>query len=156
MFRSFAITLTAIALTGCASIQTQALREASSADAAAITVFRVHAFNAGGVALGVGVNGTTFASLANDEYVTAKLPSGQQTVFVKASHGSPSSVSVALKPGDHLCFKTEADAANLGKVAMPPLLMITGYSFTLEQVSCPSTEALEKYKRVEVAYRTAN
>ena len=59
-----------------------------------------------------------------------------------------------VKSGDRVCLKTEADAGNLGRVLLPPLLIASGYRFTLEQAPCPSAAELAGYKRVDIDYQS--
>lgn len=142
-----------VLIAGCSSLPLAPLAAPDVANRAEVVIYRVYAFNAGGVPLAVGTGGQAFASLGTSEYVAAFVPPGSHAFFVQAGSANPATVSVALKSGERACLKTEADPANLGKVLLPPLLMATGYAFTLEQTPCPSEVDLAKYKRVNVEYR---
>ncbi len=138
---------------GCSSLPVVPLSAPDVANRAEVVIYRVYAFNAGGVSLTVGTGGQAFANLNNTEYVAAFVPPGSRPFFVQARSADPTTFTVELKPGERACLKTEADPGNLGKVLLPPLLIATGYRFTLEQVPCPSEGEFAKYKRVNVEYR---
>ena len=139
--------------TGCSSLPVVPLPTPDVANRAEVVIYRVYAFNAGGVSLTVGTGGQAFASLDNREYVAAFVPSGGRPFFVQARSADPTTLTLELKPGDRACLKTEADPGNLGKALLPPLLIASGYRFTLEQVPCPSEGEFAKYRRVNVEYR---
>ena len=138
---------------GCSSLPVVPLSAPDVANRAEVVIYRVYSFNAGGVSLTVGTGGQAFANLSNTEYVAAFVPPGSRPFFVQARSADPTTLTVELKPGERACLKTEADPGNLGKVLLPPLLIATGYRFTLEQVPCPSESEFAKYKRVNVEYR---
>ena len=138
---------------GCSSLPVVPLSGPDVANRAEVLIYRVYAFNAGGVSLAVGTGAEAFANLNNSEYVSAFVSPGTRTFFVQARSADPTTLTLELKPGERACLKTEADPRNLGKVLLPPLLIASGYGFTLEQVPCPSDSELAKYKHVNVEYR---
>jgi len=147
------LSLVALLAAGCSSLPVVPLSAPDAANRAEVVIYRVYAFNAGGVSLSVGTGTQAFAKLDNTEYVVAFVPPGSRPFFVQARSAEPTTLALELKPGERVCLKTEADAGNLGKVLLPPLLIASGYRFTLEQVPCPSEGELAKYKRVNVEYR---
>jgi hypothetical protein len=147
------LSLVVLIAAGCSSLPVVPLSAPDVANRAEVLIYRVYAFNAGGVSLAVGTAGAAFASLKNTEYVLALVSPGSRTFFVQARSADPTTLTLELKPGERACLRTEADPRNLGKVLLPPLLIATGYRFTLEQVPCPSEDELAKYKRVNVEYR---
>ena len=139
---------------GCSSVPIVPLPPPDPTSRAEVVIYRVSAFNAGGVSLAVGTGNQAFAQLDNGNYVAAFVPPGSRSFFVQARSAEPTTLALELKPGERVCLKTEADAGNLGKVLLPPLLMAGGYRFTLARVPCPSEVELAKYKRIDVDYRT--
>lgn len=137
----------------CSSLPVLPLSAPAAANRAEVIIYRVYALNAGGVSLAVGTGTQAFAKLDNTEYVVALVPPGSHPFFVQARNAQPTMLALELKPGDRVCLKTEADLGNLGKMLLPPLLIASGYRFTLEQVPCPSEDEFAKYKQVNVEYR---
>jgi hypothetical protein len=118
-----------------------------------IFVYRESAFAAGGLAVNIGVNGKSFAKLSNSEFVRAQLPVGKHDIFVQARTAEASKVSITVAQNKPLCLRTSASSSTYVKVAVPMALMLTGYHFYLEEVSCPSKDELAKYKEVLVTYQ---
>jgi hypothetical protein len=151
--RCVSLSITTLMTAGCSSLPIEQLSAPDAANRAEVVIYRVYAFNAGGVSLTVGTDGKAFASLNNSEYVAAFVSPGAHAFFVQARNADPTKVTIELKRGERACLKAEADPGNLGKVILPPLLMATGYGFTLAPAACPSDAELAKYKRVDVEYR---
>jgi hypothetical protein len=145
--------LSTLLLAACSSVSLSPLPATDPANRAEVLIFRVYAFNAGGLSLAVGMGNEAFAKLENSEYVVALVAAGNADFFVQVRTAEPTRVRVNLKAGDEICLKTEADPENLGKVLLPPALMATGYRFTLAHVVCPSEAELLNYKRVSATYR---
>lgn len=141
-------------LFGCtASLPTNPLPATDLNNRAEVLIFRVYAFNAGGVSLTVGMGNEAFVTLENSEYVIAEVAPGDADFFVQALSADPTKVRISSRAGARVCLKTEADPENLAKVLLPPLLMATGYRFTLADVACPNETELLKYKKVNATYR---
>lgn len=139
-------------LAGCASQPVVAISKPSPSARAEVLVFRESSFIAGGVSLAVGTNGAAFASLSNSDYVVAELAPGDREVFVQARSAEPTRVQVKLQHGARTCLRTSASPSTVAKVAVPIALIATGYHFYLDEVPCPSSEELAKYKRIPVSY----
>ena len=141
-------------LVGCSSQPIVAIRKPSPTAQAEVVVFRESSFIAGGVSLAVGTGTTAFASISNSEYVSANLPAGKQDIFVQARTADPTRIPLTLQNGSRVCLRTSSSPSTLAKVAIPITLIFTGYHFYLDEVPCPSTDELSKYKQVPVNYVT--
>lgn len=141
-------------LVGCSSLPIVAISKPSPLAQGEVLIFRESSFIAGGVSLVVGTGTKAFASIDNSEYVTANLSAGEQDIFVQARTADPTRLRLTLRNGSRICLRTSSSPSTLAKVAIPITLMITGYHFYLDEVSCPSTEVLSKYKQVPVTYAT--
>lgn len=117
-----------------------------------LIVFREAAFAAGAVGLAVGTSGKAFASIGNSEKVRVALPVGKHEVFVQARTAEPTRVQVDVGRGGVVCLRTSSSPSTYAKVVVPIALMVTGYHFYLDEVPCPATEELGKYKDVAVIY----
>jgi hypothetical protein len=142
-------------LAGCVSPAVVPLPIPDPAASAEVLVFRAYAFNAGGVTLSVGIGGQVFARLDNTEYVVATVPAGSVSVFVQARSAEATVVNLELKPKARTCLLTEAAGSNLAKVLFPPLLMASGYRFSLSEVACPDAAELGTYQKIDVQYRSS-
>ena len=139
-------------LTGCASQPLVAIPRPAATAQAEVLIFRESAFIAGGVSLAVGTGASAFAFISNSEYVSALLPVGEHEVFVQARAAEPTKVRLTLLHGSRTCLRTSSSSSTVAKVAVPILLIATGYHFFLDEVPCPSAEELVKYKQVSVNY----
>jgi hypothetical protein len=146
------LVLGAAALAGCAGQPITALERPSASAKAEVVVFRESSFIAGGVSLTVGTGNAAFASLANDEYVSVELPTGERDVFVRARSAEPTRIRLRLQPASRVCLRTSASSNTIAKTLFPVALMTTGYEFQLDEVACPSTAELARYKPVQVTY----
>jgi hypothetical protein len=139
-------------LAGCASQPVVAIPKPSASARAEVLVYRESSFIAGGVSLAVGTSGTAFASLSNSDYVVAEMSPGEREIYVQARSAEPTRVQVKLQHGSRTCLRTSASPSTVAKVAIPITLIATGYHFYLDEVPCPSTEELSKYKLLPVSY----
>lgn len=142
-----------VTLAGCASAPLMPLTRPNVDSQGEIVVFREYAFAAGGVGLTVGANNAAFASLGNTEKVRAFLPLGSHDLFVQARAAEPTTLKVNIQPGSLVCLRASANPSTYAKVVIPITLMVTGYHFYLDEVACPSTQELAKYKDVQVTYK---
>jgi hypothetical protein len=150
--RSLMLVLALASLPGCSSLPVVSMPRPSATAQAEVLVYRESSFIAGGVSLAVGTGSAAFASISNSEYVVANLPSGDRDVFVQARTAEPTRVQLKLRHGTRTCLRTSSSPSTIAKVVVPITLMATGYHFYLDEVPCPSTEQLSKYKQVFVTY----
>jgi hypothetical protein len=146
----FVLVLTLLA--GCASLPLTTISKPSPTAQAEVVIFRESSFIAGAVSLAVGNGTSAFAYIANSEYVSVNLPTGEQDIFVQARTADPTRVRLILQPASRVCLRTSASPSTLAKVLVPVTLMATGYHFYLDEVTCPSAEELAKYKQVFITY----
>jgi hypothetical protein len=139
-------------LAACSSAPLKPLPAPIAGNFGEVVVYREWAFAAGGIPLTVGVKDGGFVLLSNSEKVTARLTPGEHEVFVQARSSEPTKLRIAVKNGDVLCLRTSASSSTYAKTALPPVLMITGYQFYLDEVPCPSHDELAKYKEVGPTY----
>jgi hypothetical protein len=139
-------------LSACSSAPLRPLPTPPAGNFGEVVVYREWAFAAGGIPLTVGVKDGGFVLLSNSEKVTARFPPGDHEVFVQARSSEPTRLRLTVKNGEVLCLRTSASPSTYGKVALPPILMITGYAFYLDEVPCPSHDELSKYKEVGPSY----
>jgi hypothetical protein len=118
-----------------------------------VIVYRESAFAAGGVNLSVGSGNVAFASIANSEKVRATLSIGEHEIFVQARNAEPTRVRVTIRKEGLVCLRTSSSPSTYAKVAIPVTLILTGYHFYLDEVPCPQTAELSKYKDVLVSYQ---
>lgn len=142
-----------IGAAGCASTPTQPLREPAADARALVLVFREPAFAAGGVSLSVGVDGKRFVNLDNGEKSVARISAGTHEILVQARSAEPTRLQITADKQQQICLRTSASPGTYAKAALPPVLMITGYHFYLDQVPCPDAAELSKYKDIPVAYQ---
>lgn len=142
-----------LSLIGCASTPVSSLPRPSADSQGEVLVFRESAFAAGGVGLTVGVGNVAYANIGNAEKVRAMLSAGGHEIFVQARSADPTKVRISLPKGSVVCLRTSSSPSTYAKVAVPVVLMVTGYHFYLDQVPCPSASELAKYTDVPVAYQ---
>lgn len=152
MKSSFSILLLTATLVGCASAPVLPLSRPSPEIAGEVLVYREPAFAAGAVGLAVGRAGSAFAVLGNSEKVRALVPAGENEIFVRARSAEPTKLRVNVKPGTTVCLRTSSSPGTYAKVLVPITLMVTGYHFYLDEVPCPITSDLAKYRDVLVTY----
>ena len=140
-------------LVGCASAPVTPLSRTSADSQGEVIIYREYAFAAGGVGLAVGTKNAVFANINNDEKVRALLPVGAQELFVQARSAEPTKLTVNVQKSSPVCLRTSASPNTYAKVAIPITLIVTGYHFYLDEVPCPSSEVLGKYKDVVVTYK---
>lgn len=148
----FLLILALTSLAGCASQPLTAVPKPPSDAQAEVVVFRESSFIAGAVSLAVGTGTSAFATIANSEYVSVSLPTGDQDIFVRARTADPTRIHLTLQPASRVCLRTSASPSTAAKVLVPVSLMASGYHFYLDEVPCPSAEEFAKYKRVFVTY----
>jgi hypothetical protein len=150
---TFLIAVCLLALSGCASTPISPILRPTADNRAELVVFRESAFSAGGVALTVGVGNKGFANIGNSERVRVQLPAGEHDVFVQARSADPTRLRVSLKRDSLVCLRTSSSPGTYAKAAVPIVLIITGYHFYLDEVPCPASDELGKYKDVGVEYQ---
>ncbi len=150
---SFLLLATLITLAGCSSMPVSSIPRPTPDNEGEVLVFRTSAFIAGGVTLTVGVGNEAFANIGNGDQVRALLPTGAQEIFVRARSAEPTRVRVNITKGARVCLRTSSDPGTIAKVIVPIILIATGYHFYLDEVPCPTSEELAKYKLVPVAYQ---
>ena len=135
--------------TGCTSVSKNVeLVTKNNEEIADLLVYRESAFQAGAVSLYIGKNDEYFLELANDEYGQVKIDAGKYVIQAKAS-GSPSSeIAIELKTNQTICLASKPNPEMLGAIAIPLVANMVP-TFVLEQVTCPSEEVLNKFKRVK-------
>lgn len=141
-----------ILLAGCAGQPITPLARTSPDNQGEVVIYRESSFIAGAVPLAVGADSNAFASIGNSEYVRALLAPGKHEIFVRARSAEPTRLNISVALSGHVCLKTRSSSDTIAKVLVPPVLMASGYHFDLEEVSCPSETALEKYTLVPVSY----
>ena len=151
--RAIALLLAVPLLASCASAPVLSLPRPPTDAQGRIIVFRESSFIAGSVSLAVGVNSQAFALVSNSEKVSAVLPVGRHEVFVQARSAEPTRVRVNVASGSTVCLRTIARSSTLVRVLVPITLMASGYEFLLEEVKCPSTDQLTRFKDVVVTYQ---
>ena len=145
--------MTALALASCSSTPIAPLTRPLPDAQGEVIVFRESAFAAGGVGLTVGAGASAFANLGNGEKVRALLSAGEHEIFVQARSAEPTKVRVSVQTGAPLCLRTSSSPSTYAKVIVPIALIVSGYHFYLDQIPCPSSEELAKYKDVAVTYK---
>ena len=145
-----------LVLVGCAEVPLKPLRIPAERNSGTVIVFRESAFAAGGVTLTVGLKDAAFALLRNSEKVTARLAVGEHEFFVQARSAEATRLRAHVKAGGVLCLRTSSSPSTYAKTLLPPLLMITGYHFYLDEVTCPGREELNKYVEVIPAYEASS
>jgi hypothetical protein len=125
-----------LALSGCASVATDAVLTHEGSPQGELLVYRESAFLAGGVGLYVGESDKYFFVLDNSEYAKVKIDAGEY-VFQAKAHASPASeLRVTVKPDQLTCLKGKPNSA-VAAAMMIPIVGNTVSSFVLEQVECP-------------------
>lgn len=150
--KALCVAVLVTSLAGCASQPIVAIPKPPPSARAEVVVFRESSLIAGGVSLAVGANGSAFAALSNSDYVVADMAPGEREIFVQARSAEPTRVQVKLQHGSRVCLRTSASPSTVAKVAVPIVLIATGYHFYLDEVPCPSAEELAKYKLIPVSY----
>ena len=150
--RNFTLVMLCAFVAACASTPLKPLPVPVAGESGAAVIFRESAFAAGGVGLAVGVDDAGFAMLNNAQRVTARLTAGTQEFFVQARSAEPTRLKVTIKKGEVVCLRTSSSPDTYAKVAVPLVLIITGYHFYLDEVPCPSEAELAKYKEVAPVY----
>lgn len=88
-----------------------------------------------------------YLSLGNSEYGELVLPSGPHRFLVTTRGSQDFFLDAELAAKERTCFKAYANPANYAKAIVPILMNLTSL-FVLEQVQCPSEEALSSYTKV--------
>ncbi len=101
----------------------------------------------------MGANNAAFASVSNTEKVRALFPVGSHELFVQARTAEPTRLKVNIQKGSLVCLRASASPNTYAKVVIPIALIATGYHFYLDEVPCPSTQELAKYKDVQITYK---
>ncbi|MFT3817534.1 MAG: hypothetical protein QM750_07910 [Rubrivivax sp.] len=65
----------------------------------------------------------------------------------------PNVVRIVLREGVTHCLRTSASPSAYLKVIVPIVFMTTGYHFYLDEVLCPESSELAKFKDVFVTYK---
>lgn len=148
-----AVLVLTLLLTGCTSTRITPLPRPASESQGEVIIFREYAFAAGGVSLKVGTGAGVFAILETSEKASARFPAGTHEIFVQAQSAEPTRVRFEIAKGEVVCLRTSSSPSTYVKVLVPVSLMLTGYHFYLDRVSCPKPDVLAKYKDVEVGYQ---
>lgn len=80
------------------------------------------------------------------------LPPGQHEIFVRARSAEPTRLQITLSRNAQVCLRTSSSPTTLAKTFVPVSLIVSGYHFYLDEMPCPSDQALDTFKLVPVNY----
>lgn len=115
-----------------------------------VFVYRESAFNSGGVNAIFGANGNDYVKLGNSTFAELALPAGSHEFFVRSDQADvPFTHTLHLTVGAKKCLRIFPNPGNLKKsLEITPFSFFTSNTFALEEVTCPSSDVLKKFKQV--------
>jgi hypothetical protein len=118
---------------------------------AEVLVLRPFLFAGAGVPLtfGFGEGTESFVSLKTSEYVVASVSASVSTIAIRIPQPERHVFKLNLTPGHRTCLSV----GQTGSLGLPAPFLLGHVSHILEEIPCPSSEALAKYRQVTIEYR---
>ena len=153
MKRFWLSALSLVCLYGCTPATIKPVERAEQSNRATVTVIRESEFNAGGADAIVGAAGADWVKLETNSLVELQLKPGRYEFFVRAKlKKEPFVLAKDVEQSANLCLRVIPNPANLAAAIVPIAGLFSGSTFLLEGITCPNSQVLAQFTKVEVTY----
>ncbi len=133
----------ALVASGCASVSEDVQLTTANGKPSQLLVYRVSAIGFAAFDMSFGFDDNYFTALGPGEYALIDIDSGEYTFEASLSTSQDTSITLNVPAGEVTCVKAEVtDAASV----LGALAVMAAKGVTLEEVECPNSEELAKYR----------